>query len=691
MIDTKELSYLESVLEELNQALELLNQNIERQRQRARKERRRFDESSYELDAGQIHNVRQWIGASIENYSKDADQSRLLARLQISPYFGKIEFLPDGEEIPRECYIGLSNFSVPGRDSRLIYDWRSHTCSMFYDSAPGPVTYETLRGPIEGVLQTKKHFRIRDGELQYVYEGGPEADTAFLLRELGLPCRQRGKAIAATIQKEQNAVIRDETTRYLAIMGTAGSGKTSAALHRVAFLLYRNRKLHASDVLVLSPNPLFSSHIASVLPELGEENLLEMSFRDLIFSELKDYACETRSMQLERLLEHPDTKAEILIQFKKSTAFSDKLKAFPEYFAFHYTAFEDLDLFGARVSFRFLEKLFFEKYYSEPVFLRLKTMADFLCDLVETRRGITVSREKRRQVEGDLLSFMRLTELEDIYRAFLKWASVDIASSLPGGRLPNEDVFPMIYLKYRLFGGREFPYIRHLIVDEMQDYSIVQYELLKLMFSCPITFLGDPCQSIDGGNPSAVLQYVFPQMRYLEFQKSYRSTWEITRFSNAILKVPGVIPFERHGDLPTLTFCADAGEERRRLMEAITDCQEQGLTSIAVIFRSGKEASRYARLWREENADAAHFTLVNTAAMALPRGVVLLPSILCKGLEFDAVFIPSLGDAGCSKEMERRLLYIACTRAIHRLGLFTLQEETPASLKSAEGLFQITS
>lgn len=707
MNETFETRYLKYVLSEIERCIALLDlsRGLDLKKSLAFLEKQNSWGNLYEMSPGRLTSVRRHINRAIDLQSNDTeglrDRYHALKVMADSPYFGKITFVnkPDSEEAlaacsaddwqePEDIYIGIRDFYLPGSKFRLVYDWRDPLSTMFYNYSLGPASYEAGEKAVNAQLLDKLQFHIEGGQLQYVLEIGETIDDELLKRELSRASTPKMQTIVNTIQREQNAAIRDETTQYLAVLGFAGSGKTSIALHRIAFLLYRNSRLQSSDILILSPNKIFSNYISTVLPELGEENIMEVSFKDLVLHELKDIPCETRAMQLERLLNEEDPNAMNLIQFKKSTTFVNKLKAFPAYFGLHFTTFEDINVFGTIFDGRKLEHLFFEKFYSEPVFVRISHMAEFLCDVVETKQQVSISAEKRQQILEDLLSFVNLTSLTDIYRAFLKWANVAEASQFTGGRLPNEDVFPMIYLKYLLFGNREFSRIKHLIIDEMQDYSIVQYEIIKMMVHCPITFLGDSSQAILGGNVNVVLKSVFPQIKNVELKQSYRSTYEITKFSSAFMQIPGVIPFERHGALPVLYSCPDPRQERQKLRSLIEECQREGYSSIAILSRSEKEAARYYRRFKKELPDTLELTLITAGDREFVSGAVVTCSLLSKGLEFDAVLIPNVSDTTCHSPLEYRLLYVACTRALHKLCLFTPQEAPPKVFAKAEGLYR---
>lgn len=263
-------------------------------------------------------------------------QARLnrMKRLYPSPYFGRIDFREDGEAEAERIYIGIASFEDEDDGTYLIYDWRTPVASLYYDYAPGPVQYETPAGTIGGTMELKRQFQIRDGVIRALFDTGITIGDELLQQVLGKGAESRMQSIVATIQQEQNRIIRNDRSRMLIVQGAAGSGKTSAALQRVAYLLYKHRERLTADQMVLfSPNPLFNSYVSSVLPELGEENMQQTTFQEYLEHRLGDvFRLEDPYDQMEYMLtarHEPDYEARMAgIRYKASERFLAAVQSF---------------------------------------------------------------------------------------------------------------------------------------------------------------------------------------------------------------------------------------------------------------------------------------------------------------------------------------------------------------------------
>ena len=210
-------------------------------------------------------------------------QWKSMNRLLPSPYFGRIDFQEDGLDFSEQIYIGVSSFVDEDGLSFLVYDWRTPIASLYYDYSPGAASYDTPGGRIEGTMELKRQYQIHDGQIRNMFDTSVTIGDELLQQVLGKGADSQMKSIVATIQKEQNAIIRNDKSRMLIVQGAAGSGKTSAALQRVAYLLYKHReRLKADQIVLFSPNPMFNSYVSTVLPELGEENMQQTTFQEYL-------------------------------------------------------------------------------------------------------------------------------------------------------------------------------------------------------------------------------------------------------------------------------------------------------------------------------------------------------------------------------------------------------------------------
>ena len=264
----------------------------------------------------------------------NANQEQLLLRSRFrkmldSPFFGRVDFCYDGDDEPEIFYIGIGNFAERPGELPLIYDWRSPVSGLFYDFDRGPASYLAPGGEMTGEICSKWQYKIRDGKMIYGFESDVKIDDDILKAELGSNGEVQLKNIIRTIQKEQNAIIRNTKDRILVIQGAAGSGKTSVALHRIAYLLYHDRQnLKSSNILILSPNGVFSDYISHILPELGEENIKEMSFDLFAYKRLKNTVsdCEDRYDLIERQI--AGSCDEKLLKEKQSRDFLDRMEGY---------------------------------------------------------------------------------------------------------------------------------------------------------------------------------------------------------------------------------------------------------------------------------------------------------------------------------------------------------------------------
>ena len=482
---------LQQKIKELDEELSAGQQEIKNMHEYYWENYTEMDEYGYENYDNQQALLHQ-VHANEEKLSK---RKRLTKMLE-SPFFGRVDFRYDGEEESETFYIGIGNFAPRAGMRPLIYDWRAPVSGLFYDYDRGPAAYDAPGGRMEGEITSKWQYKIKNGHMIYSFESDTKIDDEILKQELGSGGDVQLKNIVRTIQKEQNAIIRNTEDRILAIQGAAGSGKTSVALHRIAYLLYHDREnLKAANILILSPNNAFSDYISHILPELGEENIKEMSFDLFAYRQLKDTVsdCEDRYDYLEKKMKFQDSEWEIRFKEKQSASFIGQMEGF--------LAMLEEDLVNIR-SFTFkgfhkteeeIIHLFYYKFQTVPLLARMDAVMEYLIDEYETLRGKNISEEDMEALRETFQKMYVTTDLYEIYGWLLKDCGYPELSNAEYERrkLEYEDVFPMLYLKYRLKGSRKHKNIKHLVIDEMQDYSYLQYSILFMLFHCRMTILGD--------------------------------------------------------------------------------------------------------------------------------------------------------------------------------------------------------
>ncbi|MGN0506577.1 MAG: HelD family protein [Lachnospiraceae bacterium] len=685
--------YLNRVLKRLAAAVEELEQKMEFRRSEITKMQEYYWESYTEYDEyGYEKNdndrlLREEADAHKELVKKYARYVKMMD----SPYFAAITFRYDGEEEEETYYIGIGDFSPSKAEAPLICDWRAPISSLFYDYDIGRASFQAPAGEIFGDLTKKYQFKIKIGKLLYVIDSDIVVNDEVLQRELSMNANARLKSIVSTIQKEQNAIIRNEADKILVIQGSAGSGKTSVALHRVAYLLYHHRKqLSANQILILSPNPVFSEYISHILPELGEENILEMTFDLYAYRELKAYKeAEDRYHYLERLLcmsEEDAKEYQQSVQEKQSKEYVEELNLFVLTLEDSLMNFKPLSYKKLSKTEQELRTLFYEKFPDIPILSRMKTVADYVIDEEETLLGREYDVLERGIVESKLDNMYETKNLFTLYNRFLRESGRTEISEL-AEHIPYEDVYPMLYLKYLLSGGAVRTGIKHLIVDEMQDYSYVQFLLLGKMFSCPMTILGDREQQAAPGKPDAqeLCRDVFgKKAKLLTLKKSYRSTFEISQFANEIAGIEGEEAFERHGRKPEYFLAATENEMTEKLYSVLSeenmDMPEHGrepetgsiFETTAVLTKTWEEAQKlYLAL-----KDRLPVSLLSAESSHMEKGIVITTFYLAKGLEFDSVHVAYVQKDTYFSDYHRQILYIAATRALHELHLYGVGEKS---------------
>ena len=633
---------------------------------------------------------------------------RRFRKMMDSPFFGRVDFCYEGDDEPEIFYIGIANLAEENGGLPLIYDWRASVSGLFYDFDKGPASYQAPLGEIHGDIAAKWQYKIRGGKMIYEFESDVKIDDEILKAELGSNGDVQLKNIIRTIQKEQNAIIRNTSDRIMVIQGAAGSGKTSIALHRIAYLLYHDRKnLKSSSVLVLSPNGVFSDYISHILPELGEENIREMSFDLFAYKRLKNTVsdCEDRYDLIERQIS--GLCDEELLKEKQSRDFLDRMEGYLAELEDSLMNFRDIEHRGVVKKEQEIIELFYFKFMDIPLLSRMDAVAEYFIDEVETLKGFDLPEEERDAVKS---RFYRMYETRDLYVLYNRFLRQEGFPALPQvqyekRKLRYEDVYPVLYLKYRLETQQEDSGVRHLIVDEMQDYSMIQYLIIQRLFKCKMTILGDREQTMDGDQQDVLtfLPKIFGKdIRRIVMNKSYRNTIEIASYANKLAGITEVELFERHGkpvEEKEFTGLTEALErvvkelrlEKQTVAEADEDMPENAASetdgtetgeelsyeTAAVITRTADEA-REAYYILQKKLEAEGFdtkerlSLLHRDSTNFKKGLTVTTFYMAKGLEFDQVF--SVFPGTDRSPIVQRARYIAATRALHELYMYEITE-----------------
>jgi len=635
-------------------------------------------ENVHEIDGAEKSSVRQSIaiaGLTGESLVKKRERLR---KLLDSPYFGRIDFAENSSKHPVPLYIGVHPFHEECSGANLIYDWRAPIASMFYDCEIGAARYQSPSGIVRGSITRKRQFRIRKGIIEFMLESSLNIHDDILQKELSTTSDERMKTIVATIQKDQNRIIRDESSPVLIIQGAAGSGKTSIALHRVAFLLYSHRESIASrNIMIISPNSVFADYISNVLPELGEEEIPETSFERIAATELgKKIRSESFFDQVSRLLESPDPDYVERIRFKATRAFLEKLREFASHIENDYFVPSDVSVGKLVVDADFVARRY-RSYQGKPIRTRLTNTANDIVRKIKMSPGFVRGVHKVAGIHAAVGKMFRTTNLMKLYREFYAWCGdASMHEVRRGGVLEHSDVFPLVYLKIRLEGPvAAYDEVKHVVVDEMQDYTPVQYAVLLKLLACKMTILGDANQSVNpyGSSTYHEIQGVLAGSECYRLNKSYRSSYEIMEFAQGIRRNEDLIPIERRGEKPVVKILDTEEEQILEILKDIEAGRERH-GSIGIICKTQRAALELReRLGFPESL----VSLLTPESRHFRRGVVITTAHMAKGLEFDQVIIPFADPRTYRTEIDRSMLYIACTRALHSLRVFSVRELTP--------------
>ncbi|MBW7476823.1 UvrD-helicase domain-containing protein [Paenibacillus oenotherae] len=777
----QEQERLESVRNKLQARIAELEPEVAGLRDQAADIRKRFWEdlsintSTTEEFEDTFYSVQQQSAMLAErerSHKRLVQQWNGMKRLLPSPYFGRVDFQEAGLSASEQVYIGVSSFVDNDGLDFLIYDWRSPIASLYYDYPPGGASYVTPAGEIEGMMTLKRQFQIQNGHINTMFDASETIGDELLQQVLSKEADSQMKSIVATIQKEQNAIIRNDKSRMLIVQGAAGSGKTSAALQRVAYLLYRHRQsIRADQIVLFSPNPMFGSYISTVLPELGEENMQQTTFQEYLDHSLgSSLRSEDPFDQIEYILTaqgEPGYEARLQgVAYKTSEAFLKALQNYGKWLGREGMRFKDIS-FRNRVLIT-AERMCAKMYdfdSSLPLFSRVVLLQEWLLDemaslerkerealwvqeelnyldneqyaevfdmlhkereLFDLSEQYAVVRElmnnKRRGDEGDVDFAQR--EEEMILRSIVKkhfkplrksvreFSFVDVKgiygqlfgdessyrektneSAIPPlwpeicrqtkemlsrNELFHEDATPYLFVKELVEGVRTNTEIRHVFVDEGQDYSAFQYEYFKKLFPrARMTVLGDFGQAIfiqatnlEASDSPLIRLFGQADTSLVRLVRSYRSTREIVEFTKSML--PGgeeITPFERGGQKPLLTRLNDEKKRDAQIMEDIASLRAEGFASIAVITKTAAESRKVQESLRIHGGEALQ--LITKETREFEKGVMVIPVYLAKGVEFDGVLVYDASPEAYGKDSERKLLYTACTRAMHRLHLYT--------------------
>lgn len=673
---------------------------------------------------------------------------RLLRAIE-KPYFARIDFQEEGKSNIEKLYIGKMSLQRQDWDVPMILDWRSPLASVYYDGRLGSAVYQNALGEsMSGELSLKRQYTIENKQLIDIMDVDITATDTFLQASLGENKDNRLKDIVSTIQSEQNAIIRADIKKPLIVQGVAGSGKTTIALHRIAYLIYTYEKsFYPEQFMIIAPNRLFLNYISGVLPELGANNVKQTTYSDYAFDLIGNKYKLTDSE--EKLLSIINKKHEGLDSFIiKTSAFKGSLKfiniltRYIKNIEINYIPKEDFKLEGhSLMSVKEIKNVLLRDYSHLPLYKRFEQIEKHLKfrldkeknsiyeevkfsydKKIETiRRNEPESEERRltivdilnirdaalkkvkkntktavknymsKFVKRDLFDYYKeiityqenlnnfsLGKLDEEFVSFISQYSNDI---LNRKMVELEDLAPLLYIKHRIMGFDDKVNIKYVVIDEAQDFSPFQFYALKKIFNTDFfTILGDLSQGIHSyrsiKNWNLVLNKIFDSdnSQYLKLEQSYRTTIEIMDLANEVIKlIPNedlilAKPVVRHGEKPSIIKFELEIEILNEAEKEITNLISEGYKSIAIICKTPSECKTVHNEFKKNSQ--LNIKLLEGKEEQYDNTIVIVPSYLSKGLEFDAVIIINIDDVYNEEELDLKLLYVAMTRAQHRLYVY---------------------
>ncbi|MBP1971331.1 DNA helicase-2/ATP-dependent DNA helicase PcrA [Virgibacillus natechei] len=667
-------------------------------------------------------------------HGKVGERLKTLDRLKHSPYFGRIDFMEDSYPEKEAIYIGISSLMDKDDKDFLIYDWRAPISSLYYDSSTGRAGYRTRETTITGEVSLKRQFIIKHGVIEGMFDTGVTIGDQMLQQALGNNASTTMKSIVATIQKEQNQIIRNERSSLLVVQGVAGSGKTSAALQRIAYLMYRYREeLNADNVVLFSPNPLFGSYISNVLPELGETNVRQMTFLNYIEKRLMDnFTVESPFKQMEYVLtqdesqDYPTRKKSM--EYLASLAFKDLIDTYVE-------KINEAGLRFKRIAFRgetiVSKQRIYDYFYAlgEEIAIpnKLELVVKWLLEEVRTQQkeelnkdwvmekvelldkedymeayhqaeeqedyGSSISDEEEvlraqmvKRVFAPLKKRIRNLEFVNIpatYQALFTevqlenapkdWQEIagHILTQLKERYLTWENATPYLYFQDRILGDTTDRSVRQLIIDEAQDYSAFQFAYIRHIFPYTrMTLLGDINQAI----------YTYAMKENPLLPVDHEENQERITLMKSYRSTKQIVEFTKHfapGGEMIEPFNREGSKPvliqddiRETLLQRVKGFANEGYETTAIICKTLQESDEIAEVLQGK----VEFNQINEETYTFEKGLLILPVYLAKGIEFDAVIIPNASEAHYGKESDRTLFYTACTRAMHALAMISVEK-----------------
>lgn len=697
---------------------------------------------SYSVEKETFKVLKESLEKDIGNYTEAIN----------NPYFGRIDSKENGN-FEETIYIGKNGISNTKDVEEIVVDWRAPVADLYYSGTSKESYYKSPKGIIEGKLETKRKFLFNNDEIEKVFdeaidqimvsgEEGKELVDEFLKINLEANTGKKLKEVVSTIQKEQNEIIRWPKNLPIIVQGSAGSGKTTIALHRLAYLIYRyNENLKGEDILVLAPNKLFLNYISDILPSLDVSEVKQNTFEDLMLSKLKiKLEVYDKDKKIKQILNEKDEFKKKLIlnssKVKGTLVYKKMLERFIK--LIEHISFDIKDIrVKEEVLFdrKYIEKLYKNDFKMHPINKRKDEIKKYLQLNLKNKVEVTLAAidekydfkvleikrehkdiEKRRKFlidiydERDMLKESVKKNAKREFNAYFKeWKSInssdlykeffnneELFDSATAGRIPKvleqymksefdnniknniideDDLAPLYYIKILIDGISDEERFKHIVVDEVQDYSMFQLDVIRnLAIGNSLTLVGDLAQGIyyyKGINSwDELIKDVFnSEATYVQLSQSYRSTVEIIDFASKVLNsqnlnIKECKPVLRHGEKPKIIEVKIEEEYVTEIENIIKLLKENNKRSMAVITKDDKEANNFYRILQKNSK--YKFGIVTEKNDKCEEDFLIIPSYLTKGLEFDCTILLNPSEDRYSESLlDKKLLYVSLTRALH--------------------------
>ena len=638
----------------------------------------------------------------IIDYEEEEHKILLLEKMIKSPYFARIDFKFDDEDEFEKIYIGRSSLRKNSYQEMYVYDWRSPIASIFYRFMTGEAFYDAPCGRVTGELNLKRQYEIKNGTLEYFFDSDVQIVDEFLRQLLSQNTTAKMKAIVETIQHEQDVVIRDMENDLLMVQGVAGSGKTSIALHRAAYLMYQGlqTKLSANNIMIISPNSIFEQYISNVLPELGEDNVISSVFEDILSALLIGRKIQSRNDFLENLIVNSKYKeiSRNSIEFKTSSFFREILDQFLIDIPRQWIEFEFFYYEGKCVVSRKILKDKILGITETPLGIKLEQLEDYILEQIFGTGKGRGHKEEKNLIKQEIQKFIKI-DIVELYKILFSNEAYFyslLQNSNPSQNIKNiwkytkenleadslyyDDAIAIAYLYLKIYGTNKYKNIKQVVIDEAQDYYPLQYEIFNLVFSnAKFTILGDMKQTLAKKEDISFYEQIQKILNkkkssLIMLDKSFRCTNEILNFSLKFIEQSSQIKsFNRNGDSPKVYIADNSEIFIDEIVKEIKLCQEKGFQSICLICKTEKNSTYLFNKIKHK----LDIQLIKNGSASDLQGVFILPVYMSKGLEFDTVLICDADSQNYHDEDDKNLLYVACTRALHKLSLFCENEVSP--------------